>query len=381
MIVATVGKRTWKALIEAKVGNAELETQQIESYLDLARKYDVDVVITISNQFAALPTHHPVKVSGRKLRSVSLFHWSWMSLVSEAMMLIDNKGVSDPEQAYILTEIVRYLNNEKTGVMSGVRVSKSWKALCEDLRDNGAVTLANAKVAETVEDWHQIGRYLALQLSTATGVNVSVAMKPAHKADPQLRISEDVKTLQSDHYLYLELKIPGAASPLYVNANMGSRILDATMWLKPPQDKKRSPACVTWLTRQLADCKDENLIVRTYFRKSSLNMCKPLALVRDHPKVLLPDDQSIIPNGFEVARVSDNVTRFMGQKTFVEDIGKLVIGFYADVGEQLVAWVPPAPQVKENVIVDKADEAHATTPQSSEDKGMLRGLLGRLPLR
>ncbi|MCK5574191.1 MAG: hypothetical protein KAI28_00180, partial [Sphingomonadales bacterium] len=256
LIIVTVGNRTWKALIEAKVGNATLETKQIENYLDLARKYNVDAVITISNQFAALPTHHPVKVNGNKLRSVDLFHWSWGSLLSEAIMLIDNKGVSDPEQAYILTEIIRYLNNDTTGVLSTVRMRKSWKSLCEDVRDNGTVTAANSAINEVVEDWHQIGRYLALELSTATGASVSVAMKSAHKTNPQARTQADLKELQTEMNLYLELDIPGAASRLYVHADIERRVVEASMRLKAPKDKKRSPACVTWLTRQLIDCDD-----------------------------------------------------------------------------------------------------------------------------
>ena len=380
LIVATLGNRTWKALVESKVGNTDLEATQIENYLDLARRYGIDAVITISNQFATLPTHHPVKISGQKTRTVNLYHWSWMGLVSEAMMLVDNKGVSDPEQAYILTEIIRYLNSDNTGVLADVRVGKSWKALCENIRDNGAITLPNAILAEVVEDWYQIGRYVALVLSTATGVNVTVSMSAAHRSNPQSRAAEDMKILQSDHCLYLELDVPGAASPIYISADMGRRVMDVTMWLKPPQDKKRSPACVTWLVRQLAACKDESLLLRALFRKASLNTCKPLAQVRVEPKVILPDDLAIIPTGFEISRVSDNVTRFMGQKTFVEDISKLVVGFYGEVGEQLVAWVPPAPQVKDQVLVEIPPQPDAEVKEADTDKGLLRGLLSRLPL-
>ncbi|MCR4377287.1 MAG: hypothetical protein NUV50_04235 [Rhodospirillales bacterium] len=389
MIVVTVGNRTWKALVEAKVGNAELEVTQIENYLDLARRYGVDAVITISNQFATLPTHHPVKVNGQKLRSVSLYHWSWMAIISEAIMLIENKGVSDPEQAYILTEIIRYLNNDKTGVLATVRMGKNWRNLCENVRDNRAVTLANVTVVEVVEDWHQIGRYLALELSTATGASVSVALTAAHKANPQTRVIDDLKTLQTEYCLYLELSIPDAASRLYVCADIGRRVADVTMWLKPPQDKTRSTACITWLLRQLADCEDGDLIIRSEFRKPSLNTCKSLSTVREDQKAILPDDLSVIPSGFEISRVSDNVTRFMGQQTFVEDIRDLVIGFYADVGENLMAWVPSAPQVKEKVIADTPIELQVELQDNrpliepsapSEEKGMLRGLLSRLPL-
>ena len=71
-IVLNTGKKTWKALVEAKVNNAELDEQQLLDYLRRARTHGFDAVITISNQFTALPEHHPVAVDGRQTQSVSL---------------------------------------------------------------------------------------------------------------------------------------------------------------------------------------------------------------------------------------------------------------------------------------------------------------------
>ncbi len=390
MIVATVGNRKWTALVEAKVGNTELDTKQIETYLELARKYGLDAVITISNQFAPLPTHHPVKINGHKLRGVQLYHWSWSALLSEAIMLIKNKGVSDPEQAYILTEVTRYINNKDTKVLSTVSMGKNWKKLCEDIRDNGTINLPAGELCTVVDDWHQIGRFLALELSTATGANVSVFMKHAHKSDPVARANADVKVLQSEHDLFTELNIPHAAARLHVCADVARRVLEVSMSLKAPQDKKRSSACVTWLLKQLNKCEDESLIIKVTFGKPTLNTSKPLKLVREEPSVLLPDDSSIIPSWFEIKRVSDNVTRFMGQKTFVEDLRQLVVSFYGDVGENLTAWIPPAPQVKDDNRTSAASSPKTPQPtdqnlviaenKPSQSDGMLRGLLSRLPL-
>ncbi len=67
LIQVQTGKRIWSAIVEAKVGNAVLDAEQIEAYVDIARLVGADAVITISNQFAARPTHHPVTVSKRKL--------------------------------------------------------------------------------------------------------------------------------------------------------------------------------------------------------------------------------------------------------------------------------------------------------------------------
>ncbi len=102
LIIVTTGKKIWSALVESKVGRNELGSDQVEDYLAIAKAQGVDATITISNQFASLPTHHPVKVNKHKLRSTGLFHFSWLSILSKALLLIDGKAIEDVEQAYIL---------------------------------------------------------------------------------------------------------------------------------------------------------------------------------------------------------------------------------------------------------------------------------------
>ena len=78
LIVVSIGKKRWSALVEAKIRKVALDEDQVKRYLVLAKANKIDAVITLSNQFAALPNHHPVKVGKLATRSVELFHWSWM---------------------------------------------------------------------------------------------------------------------------------------------------------------------------------------------------------------------------------------------------------------------------------------------------------------
>lgn len=64
IVVSSQGKK-WGALVESKVGSADLKKEQVEEYLDLARAHGIDAVITVSNQFATTPTHHPLLSPGR----------------------------------------------------------------------------------------------------------------------------------------------------------------------------------------------------------------------------------------------------------------------------------------------------------------------------
>ena len=43
LVKVTTGKKSWTALVEAKIGNSELSKEQIETYIDLAKQYGVSI--------------------------------------------------------------------------------------------------------------------------------------------------------------------------------------------------------------------------------------------------------------------------------------------------------------------------------------------------
>ncbi|MCH8132828.1 MAG: hypothetical protein IIA30_09785, partial [Myxococcales bacterium] len=83
-IVLTTGSRSWTAIVEAKIGKARVEETQIRDYLQLAKLNNIDAVLTFSNEFVALPTHHPTGLPKSVTRGIGLFHWSWMHILTQA---------------------------------------------------------------------------------------------------------------------------------------------------------------------------------------------------------------------------------------------------------------------------------------------------------
>ena len=63
------------ALLEAKIGKANLDGAQIEAYLAEGRAAGADALITISNDFAVLANHHPT-YRGKIPKGMALLHWS-----------------------------------------------------------------------------------------------------------------------------------------------------------------------------------------------------------------------------------------------------------------------------------------------------------------
>lgn len=345
LITVISGSKCWSAIVEAKVGAAELRKEQIEEYLDLAKTMGIDAVITISNQFAALPTHHPISVAKQKLRTTELYHFSWLSLVSKALLLSEGKSITDPEQAFVLQELVRYLQHSSSGVTSLTRLGSSWKDVCGEVQQ-GMGLRKTAPVAETVGSWHQLVRYLAIQLSTAVGKPVQLYLGRKHAADPNQRLEDEVATFCRSNTLRAEFEVPDAASRLNFSADFTRRTINLSMKLDAPKDRARPTAAINWLSRQLKQLEDSDLAVWAHWPRRTPTTMASLRDVLQDPKVLVPNNTSDIPSGFEIVRVIDLAGRFRGTKTFVEEAERAVPQFYADVGQRLVRWVAPPPQIK-----------------------------------
>ncbi len=134
-IVVQRGKTSWRCLVEVKTDNAPLRAEQVNSYLDLAREHGFDSVVTISNQITAGPHDVPVEVDGRKLRRVGLVHLSWWRILTEAVLQHQHRGIKDPDQAWILNELIAYLEHEKSGAVGFEDMGKQWVSVRNAARD------------------------------------------------------------------------------------------------------------------------------------------------------------------------------------------------------------------------------------------------------
>jgi hypothetical protein len=92
VITVTRGTKTWAALVETKTASNPILSEQINLYLDLARELEFEAVLSISNQFATAARDYPVEVDRRKLRRVSLHHWSWVDVLTEAIVQKEFRG-------------------------------------------------------------------------------------------------------------------------------------------------------------------------------------------------------------------------------------------------------------------------------------------------
>ena len=374
------GGKQWTALVEVKTGENELEQAQIEAYVRLAIREGFDAVITISNEFVSPSSPHPVRISGRMLKKVQLVHWSWTRVLTEALALRRKKEVSDPEQAWLLDELIRYLEDERSGALHFDGFGASWPGI-RDAARLGTLSRGSEGIREFVMRWDQFLRHLSLHLSGELGTKVEVVTSREHRQEPARRARDLLEQLVTDRQLDGVLRIQGAAADLSLSVNLHARRLRAAVTLKAA-GKKRAASRINWLVWQIPSAPDAVQVTARFKGRKSTSML--LTDVRKDVKCLLvPDDPRSLPSRFTVALERDmGIKRGRGRGSFVESVEALVRDFYHDVVQELEAWVPPAPRIvspeepseteKEVTVEEKSEsgsgsgaaEGHADAPSS-----------------
>lgn len=371
LIEVKTGKNFWNALVEAKIGNAELNSEQISTYLRIARANDIDAVITISNQFASSPTHHPVDVDKRLLKSVSLFHWSWMHILTTADLLLTNEQIADADQRVILNELRRFLSHDSTGVRGFEKMPKAWPEVVRGLEKGQQISPRTEGVNDIIVAWHQELRDLGLILSRQIGVQVSTKLSKELAKDQHKREKRDIQVFASESKLEAALLIPEAAANLDLCVDARARNISASMKIAAPADRKSTAARINWLLRQISNIDTKDVFVRVFWPRRGFVQFELAALLEDvsvanNPHALEP------ANFFEVAIIRNTRARFVQLKGFIEDLEDLVPEFYSRIGVKLKVWRPPSPKIRDDRLVsdDVTPEAIAEDAEEAVDRGL-----------
>jgi len=183
------GRTRWLALVEVKVGNNELDQGQIDAYHKLAREIGAQAVITVSNQAARANGEPPVTIDRRRARAISVIHFSWDRLLSEAKLLSRKRSVEDVDQAWILDEWIRYVADPNARILESAELGDGWGKVVAAARV-GNLGSAAADLERVAENWDGFLRKLALRLRADLGAEVEAWVPRKHRSDPALRIRE-----------------------------------------------------------------------------------------------------------------------------------------------------------------------------------------------
>lgn len=344
LIQVTRGQRRWVCLVEVKTSDNLLEVAQLENYLDVARENGLDALLTVSNEFASAPGVHPTAVDRRKLRRVSLHHLSWTQVLSEAVLQKVHRGISDPEQAYILGELIRYLEHPRSGALEFDDMGSSWTSVREAV-SRRTLRISDRGATEVANRWEQLGRYACLRLGRQLGTEVQPIYSRRELNDPALRAQTVLDRLVSDGILQTALRIPHAASPVTVTADLRASEVYASIEVESPREG-RNTTRINWLTRQLKNAPDE-LRVEAFAQYSrGPGAAELLKTVRETPQVLVVDPQRELRSFRLTLSAPLGGKRGRGRGSFIDSVLHTVDRFYGEVVQGVKPWSAPPPKLR-----------------------------------
>lgn len=369
ILTLSTRKDRWTALLEAKTDNAKIDEGQMEGYAVIAREYGIDAVITLSNQLVSLPTHIPYSIPKKFTRSCQFFHLSWISVLTQAELVLKDSTELNPEQAYILEEMVRFFEHSQSGIKRFDRMNEEWRPLILGIRERRRYARTSPEIESTVASWHQEERDICLILNRRVGKHIGIRLPHKYQIDPNLRLRKDSDLLATSQELHSSFRIPNAASDLDVTVNLQLRTISCSMELSAPSDRQRTSARINWLIRQMKNVDGDDVIIRAFWHRRSKPTQAKLSEARDDPKCLENEGPGSVLSKFEIVIVRDLAGRFSGRKTFIEDLEKLVPEFYERIGQRLRPWTPPPPKIDKQ---DPIQGVENTAPKKSDARNLVQ---------
>jgi hypothetical protein len=343
-IVCERGKKTWTCLVEVKTGRAPLKNEQVGCYMDVARENGFDGVLTISNQLTASSDESPVAIDRRKVGKRGLWHFSWWRIITEAIVQSRYRGISDPDQAWILGELIAYLDSAASGAGGFEDMGDKWVSVRKAAHD-GTLRTTMPEVIEVAERWEEFTQYLCLGLCQDLGRTVTT-VRSRGTTTMAIR-DETVKRLVADGSLSVTVRVPDAVGAITISADLRARRTLTSVSFDAPREGRAKPR-INWLLRQLVGASDE-LVVEVAYPNARQTTSALLGAVRDEPERLLyPQDLRREPKSFTLT-----LGRSMGQKrgkgegSFVRETRAQTFDFYGDLVQNLKSWQARAPKLRD----------------------------------
>ena len=221
----------WTALVETKTNGNALKADQVQAYMDIAARRGYEAVITLSNDVALEGSPLvEVKVDGRRKHKVALWHLSWAEVAYQAQMLIRHEGVGNLAHAWLLRELLYYLQHDNSGCHGFQNMGPAWVPVRNGI-DDETLCQGDSRALEVVESWERLMRQVCLGLGGELGQKVLPVQRTKRGTDPGARRSRLADQLCLDGKLQAELRIEGTPGR-------------SASWLVPPAPPLRA-AC-TW---------------------------------------------------------------------------------------------------------------------------------------
>jgi len=360
------------AIFEIKNGLSELQLDQIEKYLKIARLFGIPKLITISNQFVSEPTQNPLNIKSTKYLSFYHFSWSYLLTLAHILLFKNDNNIEDKDQAEIMREVIFYLGYDNTGVCGFNQMKPGWKEVIEKINASKRIKYDDPELLDAVVSWQQEEMDLALILSRKLGVLVSSG-EAKYRTNLKARIDDDKRKLLEKKQLVSVLRVKGAVSDIIIKAFFEKRTIEMSVVLQPPQDKKVKDQ-LNWIKYQLDSCKKKNEATYQKIQNEIIveiglkNAAKVERVSVDKLEGIYTDIKNREIREFRILFIKDFGKSFSQCKKFDEIIEEMLINYYSGIVQYLFKWEKPTPKIigTGEIITEATSEKKETETISNE---------------
>lgn len=322
--------KLWTALVETKTNGNALKTEQVQAYMDIAARRGYEAVITLTNDVALEGSPLvEVKIDKRRKHKVALWHLSWAEVAYQAQMLIRHEGVGNAAHAWLLQELLHYLQHENSGCHGFQNMGPAWVPVRNGI-DDETLCQGDARALEVVESWERLIRQVCLRLGGELGQKALPVQRAKRGTDAKERRIRLADQLCVDGRLQAELRIDGTPGVLAVNADLRTGKLRTSIEIPAPA-QGYPLSWVKRLVRRLNEA-PADLHVETLVDGETGGPRGTLERLRPEPADLLPKDSGTRITGFRLSLLkSMGSGRGNAESGFIRSVDDAVNRFYTTV--------------------------------------------------
>jgi stress response protein SCP2 len=321
--------KLWTALVETKTNGNSLKQDQVQAYVDIAARRGYEAVITLSNdvELDGSPLVE-VKMDGRRKNKVALWHLSWAEVTHQAQMLIRHEGVGNAAHAWLLQELLHYLQHENSGCHGFQNMGPAWVPVRNGI-DDETLCQGDPRAVQVVESWERLVRQVCLRLGGELGQKVLPVQRSRRGTEARARRVALADRLCLDGKLDAELRIEGTAGILALCADLRTGKLRTSIEIASPE-QGYPLAWAKRLIRRLDEA-PADLHVETLLVGQPGGPRGTLERLRPEPADILPKGDARI-GGFRLSlfRGMGN-TRGNAESGFIRSVDDSVDRFHAHV--------------------------------------------------
>ncbi|MGW3329408.1 TerD family protein [Streptomyces rubiginosohelvolus] len=321
--------KLWTALVETKTNGNALKPDQVQAYMDIAARRGYEAVITLSNDVALEGSPLvDVRIDRRRKHKVALWHLSWAEVVHQAQMLIRHEGVGNAAHAWLLQELLQYLQHENSGCHGFQNMGAAWVPVRRGI-DEETLCQGDAQALEVIENWERLVRQVCLRLGGELGQKVLPVQRARRGSDPGARRTELADRLCEQGRLNAEIRIEGTPGVLAITADLRTGKLRTS--IEVPAEETGYPLTrAKRLVRRLAEA-PADLHIETLVDGQAPGPRGTLERLRPEPADLLPKDGAQI-TGFRLSLFKGMGNgRGSAETGFIRSVDEAVDRFHAQV--------------------------------------------------